>query len=66
MVNKYIVSDAIADFLIEKNIEIAFAIIGSFNVYILDSINKFEYSDLMFEKLLAIQSILLFFIWKIS
>ena len=48
MVNKYIVSDAIADFLIEKNIEIAFAIIGSFNVYILDSINKKGYTKIVY------------------
>lgn len=48
MVKKYIVSDAIADFLIEKKIEIAFAIIGSFNAYILDSINKKGYTKVVY------------------
>jgi acetolactate synthase-1/2/3 large subunit len=48
MVKKYIVADAIADFLVEKNINVAFAIIGSFNAYILDSINKRGYTKLVF------------------
>ena len=39
-VNKYLVSDFIADFLYKKNIDTVFGLIGSANAYIFDSIIK--------------------------
>jgi acetolactate synthase-1/2/3 large subunit len=45
---KYIGSDLIADFLISKNIEVVFGIIGSANAYIFDSIIKKGYTKIVY------------------
>jgi acetolactate synthase-1/2/3 large subunit len=44
----YLVSDYIADFLCEKNIDIVFGIIGSANAYIFDSIVKKGYTKIVY------------------
>lgn len=45
---KYIGSDLIADFLISKNIEVVFGVIGSANAYIFDSIIKKGYTKIIY------------------
>ena len=45
---KYLVSDYIADFLLEKNIDTVFGIIGSANAYIFDSIVKKGYTKIVY------------------
>ena len=47
-VDKYLVSDFIADFLHEKNIDTIFGIIGSANAYIFDSIVKKGYTKIIY------------------
>lgn len=46
--NKYLVSDLIANFLYEKNIDTVFGIIGSANAYIFDSIVKKGYTKIIY------------------
>jgi len=48
MVNNYLVSDLVADFLHEKEINIVFGIIGSANAYIFDSIVKKGYTKIVY------------------
>jgi acetolactate synthase I/II/III large subunit len=47
-VDKYLVSDFIADFLYKKNIDTVFGIIGSANAYIFDSIVKKGYTKIVY------------------
>lgn len=44
----YLVSDLIADFLEEKKIDTVFGVIGSANAYIFDSINRKEYTKIIY------------------
>ena len=46
--NDYLISDVIADFLCEKNIDTVFGIIGSANAYIFDSIVKKGYTKIVY------------------
>jgi acetolactate synthase I/II/III large subunit len=48
MVNNYLVSDLVADFLYEKEIDTVFGIIGSANAYIFDSIVKKGYTKIVY------------------
>lgn len=48
MVTNYLVSDLIADFLYEKEIDTVFGIIGSANAYIFDSIVKKGYTKIVY------------------
>jgi acetolactate synthase-1/2/3 large subunit len=48
MVDNYLVSDLVADFLHEKEIDTVFGIIGSANAYIFDSIIKKGYTKIIY------------------
>ena len=48
MVNNYLASDLIADFLKEKGIDTVFGIIGSANSYIFDSIANKGYIKVVY------------------
>ena len=45
--NDYLISDVIANFLCEKNIDTVFGIIGSASAYIFDSIVKKGYTKIV-------------------